>query len=126
MMTSSFGWTEWLSMMGSFLIVLVLLVVTLIAIKKVGPKIGIHGSKRLQLLEIQNLGGRQKLVLVRVNNEQVLIGLSGQSITKLAQFPHPEMSPFDDHEGTNISDVIDSEVSSKGGFEKILSRVLKR
>ena len=61
-MTSYFGWTEWLSMMGSFLVVLALLVVTLIAIKKMGPKIGITTSKRLEVLEVQNLGGRQKKI----------------------------------------------------------------
>lgn len=87
-MTSYFGWTEWLSMMGSFLVVLALLVVTLIAIKKMGPKIGITTSKRLEVLEVQNLGGRQKIVLMRVNNEQVLVGLSAQQITRLGSFPH--------------------------------------
>ena len=125
-MTSSFGWTEWLSMMGSFLIVLVLLVVTLIAIKKMGPKMGLAGSKRLQLLEIQNLGGRQKLVLVRVNNEQVLVGVSGQNITKLGQFPHADIGPLGIHEDANGTDVINSEVASKKGFKQILSRVLKK
>ena len=125
-MTSSFGWTEWLSMMGSFLIVLVLLVVTLIAIKKMGPKMGVAGSKRLQLLEIQNLGGRQKLVLVRVNNEQVLVGVSGQNITKLGQFPHADIGPLGIHEDARGTDVINSKVASKKGFKQILSRVLKK
>ena len=125
-MTSSFGWTEWLSMMGSFLIVLVLLVVTLIAIKKMGPKMGIAGGKRLQLLEVQNLGGRQKLVLVRVNNEQVLVGLSGQNITQLGQFPHTDIRPLGDREDVNGTDALDSEITSKEGFRQILSRVLKK
>ena len=125
-MTSSFGWTEWLSMMGSFLIVLVLLVVTLIAIKKMGPKMGIAGSKRLQLLEIQNLGGRQKLVLIRVNNEQVLVGVSGQSITKLGQFSHSDIGSLGAHEDVNGTDVFNSEIVSKEGFKQILSRVLRK
>ena len=56
-------------MMGSFVVVLGLLVATLIVIKRMGPKMGISGSKRIQLLEVQNLGGRQKLVLVRINQQ---------------------------------------------------------
>jgi len=108
------------------LIVLVLLVVTLIAIKKMGPKMGIAGGKRLQLLEVQNLGGRQKLVLVRVNNEQVLVGLSGQNITQLGQFPHTDIRPLGDREDVNGTDVLDSEITSKEGFRQILSRVLKK
>ena len=69
---ASISWADWVSMMGSFLVVLTLLVGTLIMIKKMGPKIGIAGNKRLQVIEVQNLGGRQKLVLVNVNQEQIL------------------------------------------------------
>ena len=123
---ASFGWTDWLSMMGSFLIVLTLLVATLIMIKKMGPKIGVSGNKRLQLLEIQNLGGRQKLVLVSVNEEQVLIGISAQSMTRLGNFPN---SPFnlDQFEESREDSSNESANSEKAfGFQGILSRVLKK
>ena len=123
---ASFGWTDWLSMMGSFLIVLTLLVATLIMIKKMGPKIGVSGNKRLQLLEIQNLGGRQKLVLVSVNEEQVLIGISAQSMTRLGNFPD---SPFNlDQSEESREDSSNAGANSEKvlGFQGILSRVLKK
>ena len=44
---------------------------------------GISGEQRLELLEVKNLGGRQKLVLVGVNGEQLLIGVSPHSLTHL-------------------------------------------
>ena len=120
---TSFGWTEWLSMMGSFAIVLALLIATLIAIKKMAPKMGISGTKRLQLIEVQNLGGRQKLMLVKVNNEQVLIGLSGQNMTKLGTFPFEEEMHLEGSIGAEIETL---EASTQGTFKNILARVLKK
>ena len=123
-MTSYFGWTEWLSMMGSFLVVLALLVVTLIAIKKMGPKIGITTSKRLEVLEVQNLGGRQKIVLMRVNNEQVLVGLSAQQITRLGSFPHAIFESYGDQVEGELA--VPSKEETTKGFKQILSRVLTK
>lgn len=125
-MTSSFGWTEWLSMMGSFLIVIFLLVATLIVIRKVGPKMGMSGGKRLQILEVQQIGSRQKLVLVRVNEEQVLVGLSPQNMTQLGNFPHTDMGVAMAFPGEVENDLKPSEPHTQGGFKQILSRVLKK
>ena len=85
-MLTEFGWSEWLSMMASLLLVIGMLVATLFAIKKLGPNLGNSGNRRLKLLEIQNLGGRQKLLLVSLNGDQVLIGLSPQGMTKLGSW----------------------------------------
>tara|TARA_B110001450_G_scaffold212514_1_gene204506 strand:- start:434 stop:808 length:375 start_codon:yes stop_codon:yes gene_type:complete len=123
---ASFGWTDWLSMMGSFLIVLTLLVATLIMIKKMGPKIGVSGNKRLQLLEIQNLGGRQKLVLVSVNEEQVLIGISAQSMTRLGNFPNSPFNLGQSEESREDSSNESGNSEKAFGFQGILSRVLKK
>ena len=123
---ASFGWTDWLSMMGSFLIVLTLLVATLIMIKKMGPKIGVSGNKRLQLLEIQNLGGRQKLVLVSVNEEQVLIGISAQSMTRLGNFPNSPFNLDQSEESREDSSNAGANSEKALGFQGILSRVLKK
>ena len=123
---ASFGWTDWLSMMGSFLIVLALLVATLIMIKKMGPKIGVSGNKRLQLLEIQNLGGRQKLVLVSVNEEQVLIGISAQSMTRLGNFSDSPFKLDQPEESREDSPNASANSEEAFGFQGILSRVLKK
>jgi|SaaInlStandDraft_1057018.scaffolds.fasta_scaffold19785_4 flagellar protein FliO/FliZ len=86
-MVSEFGLMDWLSMMGSFLLVIGLLMATLFFIKKMGPGISNAANKRMQIIEIQNLGGRQKLLLVRVNSDQVLIGISPQGMTSLGSWP---------------------------------------
>ena len=61
------GFSQVITMMGSFLVVILLLAVTLFGIKKYSAVMGISGEQRLELLEVKNLGGRQKLVLVGVN-----------------------------------------------------------
>ena len=123
---ASIGWADWVSMMGSFLIVLTLLVGTLIMIKKMGPKIGIAGNKRLQVLEVHNLGGRQKLVLVGVNQEQILIGISAQGMSRLGNFPNPPNN-LDQPELISEGSIPATEQTDDvSGFQGILSRVLKK
>lgn len=123
---ASIGWADWVSMMGSFLIVLTLLVGTLIMIKKMGPKIGIAGNKRLQVLEVHNLGGRQKLVLVGVNQEQILIGISAQGMSRLGNFPNPPNN-LDQPELISEGSIPATEQTEDvSGFQGILLRVLKK
>ena len=123
---ASIGWADWVSMMGSFLIVLTLLVGTLIMIKKMGPKIGIAGNKRLQVLEVHNLGGRQKLVLVGVNQEQILIGISAQGMSRLGNFPNPPNN-LDQPEVISEGSIPATEQTEDvSGFQGILLRVLKK
>ena len=123
---ASIGWADWVSMMGSFLIVLTLLVGTLIMIKKMGPKIGIAGNKRLQVLEVHNLGGRQKLVLVGVNQEQILIGISAQGMSRLGNFPNPPNN-LDQLEVISEGSIPATEQTDDvSGFQGILLRVLKK
>ena len=112
-------------MMGSFAVVLVLLIGTLLAIKKMGPKMGMSGMKRLKLLEVQNLGGRQKLILVKVSNEQVLIGLSGQTMTKLGTFPFEEQG-LEACEGFIGAESEALEESAQGTFKSILARAFNK
>ena len=91
-----------------------------------GPKIGVSGNKRLQLLEIQNLGGRQKLVLVSVNEEQVLIGISAQSMTRLGNFPDSPFNLDQSEESREDSSSAGANSEKALGFQGILSRVLKK
>ena len=123
---ASIGWADWVSMMGSFLVVLTLLVGTLIMIKKMGPKIGTAGNKRLQLLEVQNLGGRQKLVLVGVNQEQILIGISAQGMTRLGNFSNPPNNLDQSGATSEFSIPATEQTEEISGFPGILSRVLKK
>ena len=123
---TSFGWTDWVSMMGSFLVVLGLLIFTLLMIKKMGPKIGISGGKNLKVLEVQNLGARQKLMLLNVNQRQILVGISAGAMTKLGEFPKSPISSEDIKDEDTDSSIDEQQNHNDGLFSGVLSRVLKK
>jgi flagellar protein FliO/FliZ len=126
MVMTSFGWTDWVSMMGSFLVVLGLLIFTLLMIKKMGPKIGISGGKNLKVLEVQNLGARQKLMLLNVNQRQILVGISAGTMTKLGEFPMSPISSEDIKDADTDSSIDEQQSQNDGLFSGVLSRVLKK
>ena len=121
---TSFGWTDWVSMMGSFLVVLGLLIFTLLMIKKMGPKIGISGGKNLKVLEVQNLGARQKLILLNVNQRQILVGISAGEMTKLGEFPISPIRSEDIKDEDTDSSIDEQQNQNDGLFSGVLSRVL--
>ena len=69
--------TNWLSFAFSFAIVLALLGAVLFLMKKMqsGNLLGI-AQRRIRLLETFSTGPRQKLILVRVRDQEILIGHS--------------------------------------------------
>ena len=83
--------TNWLSFAFSFAIVLALLGAVLFLMKKMqsGNLLGI-AQRRIRLLETFSTGPRQKLILVRVRDQEILIGLTAQNMTTLASFTVPE------------------------------------
>lgn len=123
---TSFGWTDWLSMMGSFFVVLGLLVATLLMLKKMGPKIGMSSGKRLKILEIQNLGARQKLILLSVNQSQILVGVSASSMTRLGEFSDSRDSQGEVSSELSDDSNLQQKDQSDGIFSGILSKVLKK
>jgi flagellar biosynthetic protein FliO len=125
-MMTSFGWTDWLSMMGSFFVVLGLLVATLLMLKKMGPKIGMSSGKRLKILEIQNLGARQKLILLSVNQSQILVGVSASSMTRLGEFSDSTDSQGEVSSESSDDSNLQQKDQSDGIFSGILSKVLKK
>ena len=123
-MLAEFGWVDWLSMMGSFVFVLALLVATLLMLKKMGPRIGADNNRRLNIIEIQNLGARQKLLLVSINNDQVLIGLSPQGIISLGRWgPDEQVGDLEDVDPDLDGAVPDSQLNT---FKQLLSQTIKR
>ncbi len=83
--------TNWLSFAFSFAIVLALLGAVLFLMKKMqsGNLLGM-AQRRIRLLETFSTGPRQKLILVRVRDQEILIGLTAQQMTTLASFTVPE------------------------------------
>ncbi len=80
--------TDWLSFSFSFAVVLALLGALLYGLKRLqsGNLLGIP-QRRIRILESTSLAPRQKLVLVRVKDQELLLGVTVQQISTLASFP---------------------------------------
>lgn len=80
--TSGPGYTEALSWAGSLLLVLALFLLMVWLIRKSG-QIALPGKSRIGVVTALSLGMREKLVLVRVGEKQVLLGVTPNRIDKL-------------------------------------------
>lgn len=80
--------TDWLSFIASFTVVLVLLGLVLFGLKKMqnGSLLGM-GQRRIRILDTVSIGPRQKIILLRVRDEDILVGVTTQQINTLAGFP---------------------------------------
>lgn len=82
-------------------------------------------GKRIEILESAMLGPRQRLLLVRAVDKEVLIGVSGQSLTHLATWDAAELasrpSAFSDDDGNAVAPLTMSGQSFKRMFERIQS-----
>jgi flagellar protein FliO/FliZ len=90
--------TDWLSFIVSFAVVLALLGVVLYALKKMqnGSLLGM-GQRRIRILDTVSIGPRQKIILLRVKDEDILVGVTVQQINTLAGFPLTEDEIAADH-----------------------------
>ncbi len=114
------GWNEWLSMMASLAVVLVLLAATLFGLKKMGMTNATDGSKKLQIREVHNLGPRQKLIIVKINNEEVLLGVTPQAINRLGNWPDQQYAS--DAESTVAVDA-ESKSDNPSVFQKLIKQM---
>ena len=90
--------TDWLSFIASFAVVLVLLSVVLVGLKKMqsGNLLGMS-QRKIRILDTVSIGPRQKIVLLRVKDEDILVGVTVQQINTLAGFPLTEEEIAEDH-----------------------------
>ena len=86
-MNSSLHLSDWLSFAASFAVVLGLLAVLLFALKKIQTSnlLGLP-QRRMRVLETLSAGPRQKFVLLRVKDQEILIGMTPQGMTTLTTF----------------------------------------
>ncbi len=100
--------SDWLSFSFSFAVVLALLGALLYGLKRLqsGNLLGMP-QRRIRILESASLAPRQKLVLVRVKDQDLLLGVTVQQISTLASFPvgsdeaAPEAAAAVDLQGNN-------------------------
>jgi len=111
------------SLMGSFLVVIVLLLGALFFLRKV---YGFKPNKKLNdrhinIVEVLPLNQRQKIILCNVNDQEILLAVSGQSITSLAHWVTKNSKSNDETidpekslvEKTKINDEISEITNSK-------------
>ena len=82
--------SDWLSFAFSFGIVLALLGALLYTLKRLqnGNVLGM-GQRRIRVIDSMSLAPRQKIVLVRVKDQDILLGITAQQINTLASFYLP-------------------------------------
>lgn len=79
--------TDWFSFIASFAVVLALLALVLVALKKMqsGALLGM-APRKIRILDTVSIGPRQKIVLLRVKEQDILVGVTVQQINTLASF----------------------------------------
>ena len=76
--------SQWLSLIVSFALVLVLLLGTLWVLRRIGAAgLRPQAGRRLAIVESLWLGNRQRVVLLKVDGRELLIGISAQGIHRL-------------------------------------------
>jgi flagellar protein FliO/FliZ len=85
---------DWLQYLLSFALVIGLLLSLLWSLRKLqnGTPGVPKNDRRLQTLEALSVGPRQKILLVRVDDREVLIGITAHQMTALS--PWPETAPL--------------------------------
>jgi len=88
---------DWLQMGASFVLVLVLMGALLWLLRRLQQGQGLALRRQdalMQVLATHSVGTRQKLILVRVRDHEVLLGATPQAMTALHTWPatpnHPE------------------------------------
>lgn len=74
---------------GSFVLVIALLFALLWSLKKLQANALFRGrpEARIQVVDTLSIGPRQKIALLRLNDCEVLVGITPQQMTALGQWP---------------------------------------
>jgi len=83
-------------MMFTVLMVIVLGVAAIYLSKKILPKLSSMSGKTIKIVETVHLGPRKSVHLLKIGNEQILIGSTNENITKLADIPDLATDQIDD------------------------------
>ena len=88
-MTSVWTLGDWLQYLFSFVFVIGLLLTLLWTLRKLQNGQGLlrKHTQRLQTVETLSVGTRQKIMLIRVDEREILVGVSAQNISVLSPWP---------------------------------------
>ena len=87
------GFTDWLSFAASFVLVLLLIGFLFFLLRRLGGgRLRPGNDKQISVLETQAMGNRQRIVLVRAKDREILLGMSMQQISTLAIWSPEELA----------------------------------
>jgi flagellar protein FliO/FliZ len=91
-MTSVWTLGDWLQYLFSFIFVIGLLLTLLWTMRKLQNGHGLlrKNTQRLQTLETLSVGARQKIMLIRVDDREILVGVSVHTMTVLSPWPEKD------------------------------------
>jgi len=94
-MNSVWTWGDWLQYLFSFVFVIGLLLTLLWTLRKLqnGQSLLRKHTQRLQTVETLSVGTRQKIMLIRVDDREILLGVSAQTMTVLTPWPEQDTAP---------------------------------
>jgi flagellar protein FliO/FliZ len=117
-----------LGLASSFLLVIGLLAVLLFALKRMqGLSGGSRHERQIEHLETMSAGARQKIVLLRVKDKELLVGISVGQIRTLAEWPANDGDSEPHEESVLTNDVAapkaqdTSPMSFRSAFSKVMS-----
>lgn len=93
-MNTGLSFADALQYLLSFALVIALLLATLWGLRKMqnGTNFMRKSSQRLHNIETLSIGPRQKVVLIQVDGQDVLIGVTPHQMTALTAWPSPSAS----------------------------------
>jgi flagellar protein FliO/FliZ len=94
-MSTAWTFTDWLQYVLSFALVIALLLALLWGLRKMqnGNSFLRKNAQRLQTVESLSIGPRQKIVLIQVDGQDVLIGVTAHQMTALSAWPAQAAPP---------------------------------
>jgi flagellar protein FliO/FliZ len=94
-MNTGWSFSDWLQYVLSFALVIALLLAVLWGLRKMqnGNSFLRKNAQRLQTVESLSIGPRQKIVLIQVDGQDVLIGVTAHQMTALSAWPAQAAPP---------------------------------
>ena len=87
-MSSAWTFVDWLQYLLSFAFVIGLLLALLWTLRKLQNGAMLRKpTQRLRTLETLSVGPRQKIALIQVDGQEVLVGITAQQMTALSPWP---------------------------------------
>lgn len=116
------GATDWISFALSFLLVLTLICALYFMLRRMNSRRLLQGGEPdLEILESVAVGTRQRVVLMRVKDREVLLGMTLQQITPLASWSAEEVEKLNAARRRNAP--AGAAATQAGGLQKMLAMV---